>query len=192
MTSGQKRTIDPLLVVRTQLGDREAANDLLGQLAPRLSAYLRSILGNAEEIDDLLQDVLLIVYRKIGWLKDPVLVSAWAYRIAGREAFRYLRRRKGSKHMQLTEEEWSAVRSRQRSPSADQRVLEGQVISSLEDLPPAGRAVLCLHYLEGLSIDEAAQHLGIATGTAKSRLSFGLRKLREQLGLARSSRKFTK
>jgi RNA polymerase sigma-70 factor (ECF subfamily) len=179
-------------VIRTQLGDREAADELLRRIAPRLSAYLRSVLGSREDANDLLQDVLLIIYRKVRWLKDPAYLSAWAYRIAGREAVRFLQRRKGARHVQLTEEEWSAVRSRQTSAPADQRVLEEQVARSLEALPPAGRAVLCLHYLEGLSIEEAAQHLGIATGTAKSRLSFGLRKLRERLGLARSPGGITK
>lgn len=57
----------------------------------------------------------------------------------------------------------------------------------MEGLPAAGRAVLWLHYVEGFSIDEAAEHLGIAVGTAKSRLSFGLRRLREQIGLVRNA-----
>ena len=182
MSSRVSNAIDSLLVLRVQLGDREAADELLGQMAPRLSAYLRSIMGSAD-IEDLLQEVLLIIYRKIRWLNDPCYVWAWAYRIAGREAFRLIRRKKGARHVQLTDEEWGVVRSRQQAAPADQRLLEREVVRRLEELPPAGRAVLSLHYIEGLSIDEAAEHLGIAPGTARSRLSSGLQRLREHLGL---------
>lgn len=71
--SENRNRFDPLLVLRVQLGDREAANELLGQLAPKLSAYLLSIVRNREEADDLLQDVLFIIYRKIRWLTDPTI-----------------------------------------------------------------------------------------------------------------------
>lgn len=184
MRADRATPVDASLVLRTQLGDREAADDLLGQMAPRLGAYLRSIIRNDEDACDLLQDVLVIVYRKIRWLSDPAYLFAWAYRIAAREAFRHIRRRKGAGQVLLTEEEWKAVRSRERPLSAFEGVLERQAVQGIEELPPAGRAVLCLHYLEGLSIEEAAEHLGIAPGTAKSRLAFALRKLRERLAPA--------
>lgn len=186
MNPESPREIDPLLVLRAQLGDREAWEELMRVLGLRLAPYLRSIVG-AQEAEDVLQDVLLIIYRKIKWLAEPAYVLTWSYRIAGREAFRRMRRIHGSAIAQLTDEEWAAIRAR--PVSADQNVLGQEAVRTLGELPPAARAVLGLHYLEGMSIDEAAEWLDIKPGTARSRLSFGLQSLRQRLGFARAARK---
>lgn len=44
---------------------------------------------------------------------------------------------------------------------------------------PASRAVLTLHYLEGMTLEAPAAELGVVPGTVKSRLAYGLRQLRE-------------
>jgi RNA polymerase sigma-70 factor (ECF subfamily) len=49
----------------------------------------------------------------------------------------------------------------------------------LQRVSPASRVVLMLHYIEGFTIEAAAAELGVAPGTVKSRLAYGLRQLRE-------------
>ena len=49
----------------------------------------------------------------------------------------------------------------------------------LERVSPASRIVLMLHYLEGYTLEATAAELGVATGTVKSRLAYGLKQLRE-------------
>ncbi|HEU0076403.1 MAG TPA: sigma factor-like helix-turn-helix DNA-binding protein [Longimicrobiaceae bacterium] len=61
--------------------------------------------------------------------------------------------------------------------------------SSLERISPAGRAVVALHYLDGLTLDETAAVLELPAGTVKSRLAYGLATLRRVLaedGIPRS------
>ncbi|HWF08009.1 MAG TPA: sigma factor [Bryobacteraceae bacterium] len=66
---------------------------LLGSVQPMLQRYLRGIVG-AASADDVSQNVLVVLYRKLGSLHAPELFRAWAYRIASREAFRHLRKDK--------------------------------------------------------------------------------------------------
>lgn len=169
-----------LIVIRAQLGDLTAFDELFRRVGPKLLGYLKSIVSDEVDPEDLLQEVFLTIYQKIRWLDDPAHFRSWAYRIAARKAFRALRRKRGRAQTQLTDEEWSLVR--QQPALMERQLLGDDVLQELTSLPPAGRAVLSLHYLEGLSIDEAAARLGIPLGTAKSRLAYGLQWLRERLG----------
>jgi RNA polymerase sigma-70 factor (ECF subfamily) len=55
----------------------------------------------------------------------------------------------------------------------------------LQKVSPASRVVLTLHYLEGFTIEATAEELGVAPGTVKSRLAYGLKQLREAQGVSR-------
>jgi RNA polymerase sigma-70 factor (ECF subfamily) len=57
---------------------------------------------------------------------------------------------------------------------------EPRLLDWIDDLPPASRAVIALHYLEEMSLDEVAAVLEIPPGTVKSRLAYGLARLRQR------------
>jgi RNA polymerase sigma-70 factor (ECF subfamily) len=80
-------------VLRAQCGDREALELLLRSVQSPLHRYTVSLVGSSEAAD-VLQDVLVIVCRKLTWLNKPEVFRAWAYRIASRAAFRHLRKQK--------------------------------------------------------------------------------------------------
>lgn len=163
-------------VLRAQCADREALEALLRSVQPSLRRYLTGLAG-ATDADDLLQDVLVIVARRIGALDDPKLFRAWAFRIASREAFRHLRKRRlfADRHedaAQLAELPMPEVR-----PS-EERLRE---LLATDTISPASRAVLMLHFEEELSLPEVAAILDIPLGTVKSRLAYGLSSIRKQL-----------
>src|SRR5688572_32132380 len=80
-------------VLRAQCRDREALESLLQSVQPSLRRYLSGLAGGTDA-DDLLQDVLVIIIRKLGGLDDPSLFRPWAFRIASREAFRHIKKRR--------------------------------------------------------------------------------------------------
>lgn len=80
-------------VLGAQCDDREAIESLLRDVQPRLRRYLRSLVGK-DDVDDVLQDVLILIYRKLASLHTPKLFRPWGYRIASREAFRHLKKTK--------------------------------------------------------------------------------------------------
>lgn len=159
------------LVLRAQSGDRDAFDALLRDIAPPLHRYVSRVTGDSALTDDVVQETLIAIVRKLTWLSDPSLFRAWAFRIASRNAFRHLRRRRRI-HEPL-DEIASEV------PDVDPWQRE-RLLASLERLPPASRAVVTLHYLEEMPLSEVAAVLDLNVGTVKSRLSYGLAQLRKE------------
>lgn len=158
------------LVLRAQSGDREAFDALLREVTPPLLRYVARVTNDAALAEDVVQDTLIAIVRKIEWLSDPSLFRAWAYRIASREAFRALKKRK--QYVEIKDVEYV-------ENTADPWQRE-RLIASLEKLTPAARAVITLHYLEEMPLSEVAAILDIALGTVKSRLAYGLAQLRKE------------
>src|SRR5688500_18566964 len=85
------------LILRAQSGDRAAFDELLRRVDESLLRYISTLVVRSRiAAEDVLQDVLLTIVRKIGWLRDPDLFRPWAFRIASRMAFRMLRRERRS------------------------------------------------------------------------------------------------
>ncbi|HVE71941.1 MAG TPA: RNA polymerase sigma factor [Thermoanaerobaculia bacterium] len=158
------------LVLRAQSGDREAFDALLRDIAPPLLRYVKRVTGDAALAEDVVQETLIAIVRKIEWLSDPSLFKAWAYRIASRQAFRALKKR--NDWVEVTDAGYEDVPS---DPWQRERLL-----ASLEKLSPAVRAVITLHYFEEMPLSEVAAVLDLAPGTVKSRLAYGLAQLRKE------------
>ncbi len=166
-----------LLVLRAQSGDRRALDALLQRVQAPLFRYIRGIVGEADRAEDVVQDVFVLICRKLKWLREPRFFRAWAYRIASREALRCVRR----------DQPW---RAQVRDPDvldqiADDDEARAAIRERVADLatlvaavPPASRMVLLLHYQEELTLQAVADVLDLPLGTVKSRLAYGLSALR--------------
>jgi RNA polymerase sigma-70 factor (ECF subfamily) len=161
-------------VLRAQCHDREALELLLRHVQLPLRRYLAGLAGMTDA-DDLLQEVLVIIVRRLGSLDDPALFRAWAFRIASREAFRHIKKRRRWEKRHDTDAELADLPSVVTRPS-------GEALSELlaaDTISPASRAVLLLHFQHELPLTEVAAILGIPLGTAKSRLAYGLKAIRK-------------
>jgi len=166
------------LVLLAQADDREALGELFRSVQAPLHAYLARLLGDDHVAEDVLQEVFVIVWRKLRWLREPELFRPWVYRIASREAFRRLRK----------ERFWARLQGEPRlaslpvvePPEPVPREWLEALPGRLAAVSPSSRAVLLLHYLEGLTLDEVAVVLALPPGTVKSRLAYGLAALRRQ------------
>lgn len=159
------------LVLRAQSGDREAFDALLREAGPPLLRYVTRVTGNATLAEDVVQDCLVAIVRKIAWLSDPSLFRPWAYRIASRLAFRALKKER----IFVESSDEAAYEERPEDPWMRDRLL-----ASLDRLSPASRAVITLHYLEEMPLSEVAAVLDLNVGTVKSRLAYGLAQLRKE------------
>ena len=167
-------------VLQAQAGDRAAFDELFRHLQGPLYGYLARLTGDRAAAEDLLQDVFLLVHRKLRWLRDPALFDAWAYRIASRVALKHLtaeRRGRGLKAPEPTADEVAAAPA----PDAYMPELTPRLPELVGRLSPASRVVIVLHYLQERPLSEVAEILGISDGTTKSRLAYGLAALRRML-----------
>jgi RNA polymerase sigma-70 factor, ECF subfamily len=172
---------DARRVLRAQCGDRDALEAVLRSIQPALLRYATRVVG-ATLADDVVQDALVIVVRKLGWLEEPRLFRAWTFRIASRVAFDYLR--KARRH--ATYETDDAVLEALAAPAVPPSGVALAELLNSERLSPASRAVLVLHFQEEMPLAEVAAVLDLPLGTVKSRLAYGLRVLRQRLGDQRS------
>jgi RNA polymerase sigma-70 factor (ECF subfamily) len=163
------------LAARAQLGERKALERLLTLLQEPLRIHIARIVHDDEIALDVLQGVLFTVYRRLGTLREPRWIRAWAYRIATRQATRAA---VACGRPPVSIEEVADIVD-EREPPADDPLLDG-LPEALHHLPPAAQTALRLHYLDGLSLREVAEALAVPIGTAKSRVAYGLAQLRQR------------
>ena len=164
-----------LLVLLAQTGDRAALEQLLRATYPPLRRYIIRLAG-MELADDILQETSLQIFRKLQFLREPAVFRPWALRIASRIAFSHLKRT--CRWQPLDDaplEQISTIDSNLGELPDD------AFFTLLEQVSPASRAVLLLHYQQDLSLEESAAVLEIPIGTVKSRLHYGVNTLRKHL-----------
>jgi RNA polymerase sigma-70 factor (ECF subfamily) len=173
---------DRELAARCVAGDGEAFESLYRQHANRLYNLACRMAGPAMA-EDLLQDVFLQAYRKLGTYKGDSSLGTWLYRLTLNLCLDHLRSRHG--HMDqvtdsLDEEDAAPAVSRERPAEANAARLDLE--RAIEQLPPSYRAAFVLHDVEGYQHDEIARLLEIAEGSSKSLLHKARLRLRVLLG----------
>jgi RNA polymerase sigma-70 factor (ECF subfamily) len=167
-------------VLRAQSGDRAAFDELLKTVQQPLFRYVYRLVGEHALAEDVLQEVFIIIYRKIRWLENPKLFRAWAYRIASRETFKRLKREKRWTDQVRDEKILDAIPVKSAEEIYAPELIK-EIPKLLSNVSPASRAVLILHYLDEMSLNETAEILDVSLGTAKSRLAYGLTSLRQKI-----------
>lgn len=155
--------------------------------------YIRGMVRDDSEAEDLTQEALMRAYRKLATLEDPSSLVPWLYRIATNVT--YDRFRKASYlHRTIpidsgegdTGEHAPLEVLSDDAPRLD-RLMEQKEMSScvqeyIENLPNSCRTVILLHDVQGLTNPEIAEMLGVSLATAKIRLHRARSKLRAALG----------
>lgn len=173
--SREQSLLEQRLVLLAQAGDRAALDRLLQCVQRDLYHYLRRLTGRPSLAEDVLQEVLFTVFRKLRWLRDPELFRTWCYRIAGRAAWRTLQR---EGRQPSTGTAFTDMREAENPPPKESDELE-HLPRLLGRLSPGSSAVMVLHYLERKTLAEIAALLDIPLGTVKSRLAYGLLRARQ-------------
>ena len=173
MNTGERLEI---LVLRCQVGDRDAFEQLFELYQPRLRYYLKRLGPKANNIEDMLQDTWLRVYRAIEKLKEPKAFPVWLYRIARN---RFISDYRTKQTFVSLPEEWPLAETQD---DVEFKAECAEVIhASLQALPPAQREVLTLFFLEQMSYKSIAEVTGCHLGTVRSRLHHAKRSLRKEL-----------
>jgi RNA polymerase sigma-70 factor (ECF subfamily) len=181
------------LIGRMQAGDATAVAELSSTYGPRIHQLAFRYLKNWEDAEEVAQDVLLKVHRKIALFRGDAALSSWIYRITFNTAMSRLRTSRYSRPHEVqavdlaTENgEVAAQEPADWSSLADDQVLRAQMrtrlIESLTHLPEVYRTPVILRDIQGLSTEEASAVLKVKPQTLKSRLHRGRLILREHMG----------
>ncbi len=162
-------------LVRSARTDPAAFEALYWRHQRAIWRYLRHRTGESHAADDLAAEVFLDLLRSLpGFRSSGIGVRGWLYRVATRKAARW------SKRKRAVESFDDATHATAAAETGSNEALE-RVRVALNGLPQRCQAVLVLHHLEGLGIEEIATSLGVRAGTVKSRLARGREELRRRL-----------
>jgi RNA polymerase sigma-70 factor (ECF subfamily) len=165
-----------LLVVRCQIGERQALSELVDQWHSRLAGYVGGMLTNTAIVDDVVQEIWISVFRSLPGLKEPSKFASWVYTIARRSIMDRLRT--NYRTPDTTHEMVDDGVADDRIVGLEDRVLIG---SALSDLPPIDREVAWLVLIEDRPLAEVARITEVPVGTVKSRMHRARRQLRVSL-----------
>jgi RNA polymerase sigma-70 factor (ECF subfamily) len=129
------------------------------------------ILGSDADVDDLVQDSFLEALRGLERLENPQAFASWLGSIVVRTAGKRLRRRSLLNRLGLrraTPIDADTVLSREAPP--DVKAELARIYGTLDEMHHEARLALVLHRVEGMSLPEAAETMGISLSTIKRRI----------------------
>ncbi len=178
---GSRESLENLLLARVAKRDREALAEIYARFRRPLFRYLFHLLGQKELAEDVLQEVMVIVWQKAHTFQRTAQAARWIFGIAHHQAFKALRRDAGATFLEL--EAALDLPDEAPGPEADllRKTTHEELAKALACLSPEHREVLELAFFQDFAHKEIAAIVGIPLGTVKSRLSYARRALKAAL-----------
>jgi len=162
---------DADIVRRCLAGEEAGYADLLERHQGRVYAFLLRLAGNAHDAEDLAQVVFLKAFRSLASFDPARPFHSWLFAIAHHAALDFLRARKANLSLDHDEDPIDPADGVDGPERLAEVSLDGALVERLiAALPPLYREALLLRHVEGLSVEDVAQALGLPEGTVKIRL----------------------
>jgi RNA polymerase sigma-70 factor (ECF subfamily) len=171
------------LVERARAGDDAAFGALYHECRGRIYALCLRLEADAARADELLQDVFVRAWERLGSYRGESRFSTWLHRLAVNVVLQDRRAswRRERRILATPDEMLEQFPSSFHGAGASRRP-DIDLDEALPRLPPGARAVFVLHDVEGYPHEEIAAMLGVSVGTTKTQLFRARRMLREALG----------
>lgn len=179
------------LLRQAQEGDEYAFEQLHALLAPGLGRFVRRLIGDGQESEDVVQETLMALYLNLNRIEPVEKLRPYVFRIARNRCYDILRR--GGRYEEVSiDADDDPMRVRVSFEIPDERatppeevahwlLLQIEVREAMDSLPELQRQTLILYADEGLTYAEIAEVMGVNIGTIKSRLFHAKRTLRARL-----------
>ena len=165
------------IVRRCRDGERAAFEELFEIYQPRLKYYVRRLDEGGANIDDILQDIWLAVFKKIHKLKNAQSFAVWLYRIARNKVYDRFRRKE--RFVKLPEDDEHPV------SGGDEPVFNAndaeKLHMAMDKIKPYHREVLTLCFIEQMSYQSIADVVDCSIGTVRSRIFYAKQSLRQEM-----------
>jgi len=168
------------LATRLRAGDRDAAAELVDEYYEQIYLFMRRLGHDRQASEDLTQESFFNAWHHIGQLKDGKALNGWIYRIASNVSRLHWRKHKHKEVIGI-----EGLQVQQSDKSEHEKIEYNEQLEQLKDaverLPMKLRETIILHYMQQLTIAEAAEVAGLNQGTFKSRLNRALKTLRKKV-----------
>ena len=174
--SGEARERRARWMAQAQTGDQGAYRALLEDVSSELRGFLRRRLRDAQEIEDVVQEILLTVHRARHTYDPTRPFEPWLMAIARHTAVDAFRRDRRRARFESLADDATPLEG-----TGDQSGAELPLHTALEVLPESQREALELVKIQGLSVEEAAARSGVSEGALRVRVHRAYRALRARL-----------
>ncbi len=157
--------------------DAAAFEDMYRDNAGRIYALCLRMSGDAEQAEDLTQDVFIRAWKSLGSFRGDSQLSTWLYKMAVNVCLNWLDRG-GKRNRQNTYLNDVSVLEERRSDAPEARMDLERAIATL---PPKARQIFVLHDVEGYRHEDIARMSGVAVGTVKAQLHRARKLLQQRL-----------
>ena len=187
-------TEKPISLEALKAGDREAFAQMVDQTSGHIYHVALQILGDEQDAEDVLQETYLKALRSLPTFEGRSSLMTWLYRIAVNEALMAVRRRKPQAlSVEEPDPDLGGESESQEMEIVDFCCLpEGELLSTearraldqaVQHLPANLRVVFVMRDMEGLSIQDTAEALGLSENNVKTRLLRARLRLRQELSV---------
>lgn len=182
---------EPLNLEKLQAHDQEELTKMVQQYSDSLYRVALRMLENPAEAEDVLQETFIKALKSLDSFEGRSSISTWLYRIAVNEALMVIRKRKPEVSIVQEDEndeevsgilvsqivDWCCLPESEFMSNETREILD----QAIHQLPEKLRTVFILRDIEGLSINETAQALGLTETNVKTRLLRARMRLREDI-----------
>ena len=174
---------------RPSKGEKDAFEVLVAKHQGRVFAVAGGILRNREDVEDIAQQVFLKAYFSLKRFDQRSAFSTWLYKITVNECWDLLRKKKVRPlvfESELSEEQAHAYQSTEQKPEyapdiSEQLETQQQLDQWLECLEERDRSMLVLKEVQGFTVEEIAEIMGLNGNTVKVRLFRARQKIAERM-----------
>jgi len=170
---------DRQLVEKALSGSERAWRGLVKRYEKRLYNHALRITGNPDDAMDVLQDVMMSVYRNLSGYRGDGSFAAWLFQIATFRCMDFLRRRRVRQHETPSHTEIPDSDDNPQETHLGNVENNKDILRLMATLSAEQRQVVELRFFQHFTFEEIATQLGISSSTAKSRLYSALEKMRK-------------
>jgi RNA polymerase sigma-70 factor (ECF subfamily) len=155
----------PELIVQLQQGDESAFKKLVHEWQDMVYNTALGIVQNADDADDITQEVFIQVYQSVSSFKGESKLSTWLYRITVSKALDHEKRKKRKKRFAFVQNLFGNDEEEQAHPAEfnhpgvqlEKKERAADLFNALKQIPDNQRIAFTLHKLEGQSYQEVAE-----------------------------------
>jgi RNA polymerase sigma-70 factor (ECF subfamily) len=163
-------------------GDESAFNKIVLKYQHKIYWHARRMTGNHLDADDIVQEVLMVLYKKLKDFKFQSSLYTWIYRITSTRSINFINKRKIKLAFSFEDEPESSLRKNEDIiENLETREKLEKIDEMLKKIPPKQREVFILKNYEQLTYEEISEITGKSVGGLKSNYFQAMKKIIEMV-----------
>ncbi len=169
-----------LIELFQQDGEAEKAFSMIVEkYKERIYWHIRRMVIHHEDADDILQEVFIIIWRKLKDFRGESSLYTWIYRIASNECLSFLHKKSARSLIPLDKKGNSIVNSLESDAYFDGNEIQRRLVAAVASLPEKQKLVFNLKYYEEMKYEEISEISGTSIGALKASYHHAVKKIEE-------------